>query len=103
MNKQSSIYRYFSQNKAYHGSTMTRLLRILAIIWAVACIFVAINAVMGMYITLAPSQGRIGELASAELAGLERARNFWCMSVMEVSGMLMISAAIIVVAFWKRR
>ena len=103
MNKQSGIYRCFSQNKAYHGSTMIKLLRILAIIWAGVCIYFAVIAAMGMYITFAPSQGRTGELASAELAGLERALDYWCMSVWEVSGMLMISAAIIVVAFWKRR
>ena len=103
MNKQSGIDRCFSQNKDYHGSTMTMLIRILAIIWTGACIYFAVIAAMGMYITFAPSQGRTGELSSAELAGLERARNFWCKSVLEVSGMLMISAAVIVVAFWKRR
>jgi hypothetical protein len=54
-----------------------------------------------MFITYAPSQGREGELARAELAGIERVRNAWASGVWLTSGLLVINALLVAVVLWK--
>jgi hypothetical protein len=78
-------------------------LRVVATIWAIACVFVALDAALGMLITFAPSEGRVGALAAAELAGIERVRRVWWGSIWMCAGMLIVNSAAIVVVLWRRR
>jgi hypothetical protein len=56
-----------------------------------------------MLFTFAPSDGRLGDLAAAELDGLERARRFWWTDVWIVSALLAANAVIVVWISWRKR
>lgn len=77
--------------------------RALGIIWAAVCLAVAGATALQMFVTFAPSEGRTGELAAAELAGLERARNAWWTGAWAASALLAVSGIAIAALAWKRR
>ena len=77
--------------------------RWLAVGWAVACVAVAADAALQMLVTFAPRSGQAGDVAAAELAGLERARRFWAGGVWRASAMLAASGAAVAALGWRRR
>ena len=77
--------------------------RALGLIWCALCLVVAGGSALQILVTFAPSHGRTGDLAAAELAGMERARVFWWGNVWAAAGVLAVSGVVIAVLTWKRR
>jgi hypothetical protein len=78
------------------------MLRWLGVGWAVVCLVVASQAAAQMYVTFAPRGGRTGD-AAAELAGLERAREYWVGGVWGASAMLAACGTAVAALAWGRR
>jgi hypothetical protein len=76
--------------------------RWLAIVWAVACLAVAADTAFLMLVTFAPRPGQSADAASAEVAGLERARVFWVGGAWVTSAILVASGATVAALAWNR-
>jgi hypothetical protein len=76
------------------------LIRILSTIWAATCVIIAGSTAGSMLIGYAPSLGRDGEFAKAELAGIERVRNAWASGVWLTSALLASNALLLAVVLW---
>ena len=76
--------------------------RWLAVGWAAVCLAAATSAALRMLVTFAPDAGRSADAAAAELAGLERAREFWAGGVWLASALLAASGVAVAVLGWRR-
>lgn len=77
--------------------------RWLAVGWAAVCLAAAAAVAAQMLVTFAPDPARSREAAAAELAGLERARDFWSGGVWLASALLAASGAAVAALGWRRQ
>jgi hypothetical protein len=78
-------------------------LRIVAVIWAAICVWVAGDAAIQMLVTFAPTQGQSPDNAAAELAGIERARSYFITSDWAATALLVVNVVLVLWLVWRRQ